>query len=54
MASLDDAVIARLKTHGETFEIFVDPDLALKHKEGASVNFNELLAAEYIFRDASA
>jgi ribosome maturation protein SDO1 len=54
MVSLDDAVIARLKTHGEVFEILVDPDLALKYKEGENVNINELLAINNIFKDAKA
>lgn len=54
MVSLDDAVIARLKTHEEVFEILVDPDLALKYTEGGDVNFNELLAINTIFKDARA
>lgn len=54
MVSLDKAVIARLKTHGETFEIFVDPDLALDYKEGRGVDVKELLAVEDIFKDAKA
>ena len=29
MISLDDAVTARLETHGERFEVLVDPDAAL-------------------------
>jgi ribosome maturation protein Sdo1 len=32
--SVDKAVIARLRTHGETFEILVDPYLARDFKEG--------------------
>jgi len=54
MVSLDKAVIARLKTHGENFEIFVDPDLALDYKEGKKVDINELLAAREVFKDAKA
>ncbi|MEA3255210.1 MAG: ribosome assembly factor SBDS, partial [Candidatus Altiarchaeota archaeon] len=54
MVSLDKAVIARLKTHGVDFEIFVDPDLALDYKEGGEVNIKELLAVEDIFKDAKA
>ncbi len=52
MVSLDNAVVARLKTHGEVFEILVDPDLALEYKEGETVDLNELLAINTIFKDA--
>lgn len=52
MVSLDDAIIARLKTHGETFEIWVDPDLALRYKEGEKIDFKELLAIDNVFKDA--
>jgi ribosome maturation protein SDO1 len=54
MVSLDKAVIARLKTQGENFEIFVDPELAAKYKEGVKVSLHELLAAETVFKDATA
>ncbi len=52
MVSLDDAIIARLKTHGETFEIWVDPDLALRYKEGEDIDLKELLAIDNVFKDA--
>lgn len=54
MVSLDDAVIARLKTHGHTFEIFVDPDRALDYKSDKSIPISEILAAESVFKDAAA
>lgn len=54
MVSLDNAVIVRLKTHGENFEIFVDPDLALRYKSGEKIDINQILAAEGIFKDAKA
>ena len=44
MVRLDDAVPARLKTHGTTFEVLVDPDGALALKRGDSVNLEEILA----------
>ncbi len=52
MTSLEDAVIARIKTHGETFEILVDPDLAYKYRAGEKIKISEVLAAEFIFKDA--
>ncbi len=52
MVSLDKAVVARLKKQGEIFEVLVDPYLARDLKEGREVDFERLLAAEEIFRDA--
>ena len=34
MISLDEAVTARLESHGERFEVLVDPDAALSIKRG--------------------
>jgi ribosome maturation protein SDO1 len=53
MVRLDDAVPARLKTHGTTFEVLVDPDGALALKRGESVNLEEILAVEDVFENAS-
>jgi len=53
MATLDDAVTARYKTHGENFEILVDPEKALSFKRGEKVNLDEVLAVEEIFESAS-
>jgi len=52
MVSLDDAVVVRLKTHGETYEIFVDADKALDYKSGQDVDLDEVLAADHVFKDA--
>ncbi len=54
MVSLDKAVIARLKTHGENFEILVDPELALDYKRGKDIKLSEILAVETVFKDSSA
>ncbi len=53
MVSLDKAVIARLRKHGEVFEVLVDPYLARDLKEGKEVDFEKLLAVEEVFKDAS-
>ena len=52
MISLDDAVVARLETHGERFEILIDPYAPEKLKDDPNLNIIEFLAAEEIFRDA--
>jgi len=54
MVTLDEAVIARYKTHGSHFEILVDPEAALALKRGEEVNIEKILAVEDIFEDASA
>ncbi|MGA9098063.1 MAG: ribosome assembly factor SBDS [Methanotrichaceae archaeon] len=53
MVKLDDAVPARLKTHGTTFEVLVDPDGALALKRGDAVNVEDILAVEDVFENAS-
>ncbi len=44
--------LARLKKGGETFEINIDPDLAMDLKQGKEVTMREILKAEQIFSDA--
>ncbi len=53
MVRLEDAVPARLKTHGTTFEVLVDPDGALALRRGDSVNVEDILAVEDVFENAS-
>jgi ribosome maturation protein SDO1 len=56
MVSLDEAVTARLESHGKKFEILVDPDIAIRFKEDpeeAHLNLDAILAAEEIFEDAN-
>jgi len=54
MISLDEAVTARLESHGERFEVLVDPDAALSIKRGEfDGDLEEVIAAEDIFEDAS-
>ncbi len=45
-------VIARYSAKGHNFEILVNPDLALKVKEGKEVNIDELLVGDYVYKDA--
>ncbi len=52
MVALDESIIARLKTHGKTFEVFVDPDGALAFKKGDQVKLENVLAVEDVFSDA--
>jgi ribosome maturation protein SDO1 len=53
MIPLDRAVVARLETHGERFEILVDPDLATRIRHGGEVDIEDAVAAIFIFENAS-
>lgn len=53
MVKLEDAVTARLSTHGTEFEVLVDPDLTLDFRAGEDIDIKKVLAAEKIFKDAS-
>ena len=52
MVNVDDAVIARLESYGERFEILVDPELAADYKRGEDIDLEEILAVEDIYKDA--
>ena len=52
MVKLDDAVIARLPSHGTTFEVLVDPELALTLRTGGTVDMRSLLATDKVFKDS--
>ncbi len=51
MVRVDEAVVARLKTNGQTFEAVVDCNFALQVKDGKEVASEDLLAADHIFSD---
>ncbi|XVH31337.1 ribosome assembly factor SBDS [Haloferacaceae archaeon DSL9] len=54
MISLEEAVTARLESHGARFEVLVDPDAALAIKRGEfDGDLEEVIAAEDVFEDAS-
>jgi len=54
MISLDEAVTARLESHGERFEVLVDPDAALEIKRGEfEGDLEDVIAAEDVFEDAA-
>lgn len=53
MISLDQAVVAKLESHGERFEILVDPDLAAKIRRGEDLPVEDAVAALQVFENAS-
>ena len=54
MISLDEAVTARLESHGTRFEVLIDPDAALEIKRGEfDGELEDVIAAEDVFENAS-
>lgn len=53
MIPLDHAVVARLESHGERFEILVDPHGAALVRQGQPVEIEDVVAALNIFGNAS-
>ncbi len=52
MVSVDHAVIARITSNGQHFEILVDCDNALALKSGKQVDMHDVLAVAHIYSDA--
>ncbi len=52
LVRLEEAVIARLETRGERYEVLVDPDIAMDFRRGKQVDVSSMLAVETIFKDA--
>jgi len=53
MIPLDNAVVARLESFGEKFEILVDPDQAALVRQGQPVDIEDVVAALNVFGNAS-
>jgi ribosome maturation protein SDO1 len=53
MVRLEEAVPARLKTHGTTFEVLVEPEGAHALRRGEDLSLEDILAVEDIFENAS-
>jgi ribosome maturation protein SDO1 len=53
MIPLDYAVIARLESFGERFEILVDPHMAALVRQGQKVEIEDVVAALNVFGNAS-
>ncbi|MDY0293691.1 MAG: ribosome assembly factor SBDS [Candidatus Methanomethylophilaceae archaeon] len=52
MVNLDEAIVARLETHGETFEILLDPKVTDMMKAGRELDLSEYMAVEEVFNNA--
>lgn len=52
MVDIEDAIIAKLESHGETFEILIDPKVVNLLKEGKEANLYEHMVIDEIFKNA--
>ena len=52
MVNLEDAIVARLETHGKTFEILLDPAVMNFIKQGKEVDLVDYMAVEDVFNNA--
>jgi ribosome maturation protein SDO1 len=53
MIPLDHATVARLESHGERFEILVDPNQAALVRQGQKVDIEDVVAALNVFGNTS-
>jgi ribosome maturation protein SDO1 len=53
MIPLEHAVVARLESHGERFELLVDPKQAARVRQGEQVGIEEVVAALYVFGNSA-
>ena len=51
MVSLEDAIVARLESHGHKFEVLIDPDAVDRIREG-KIDIEKDIASEDVFKDA--
>jgi len=52
MVDIDEAIVARYESHGESFEILIDPAVVQKMKDGKEVDLLENLVIDTIFKNA--
>ncbi len=52
MVDIEDAIIAKLESHGETFEILIDPKVVNLLKEGKDPNLVDYMVIDEIFKNA--
>lgn len=52
MVDLEDAIVAKLESHGETFEILIDPKVVNMIREGKEVDLADHMVIDEIFRNA--
>ena len=52
MVDLDEAIVARYESHGESFEVLIDPGIVQKMKDGKEVDLVDHMVIDTIFKNA--
>jgi ribosome maturation protein SDO1 len=52
MVDIEDAIIAKLESHGETFEVLIDPKAVKDIRDGKQVDLFDYLVVDEIFKNA--
>lgn len=52
MVDIEEAIIGRLESHGETFEILIDPKVVNLIREGKEVDLSDHMVIDQVFRNA--
>ncbi|UCE80546.1 MAG: ribosome assembly factor SBDS [Methanobacteriota archaeon] len=52
MVDLDDAIVARYESHGESFEILIDPKVVQQMRDGKEVDLIDHMVIDTIFKNA--
>jgi ribosome maturation protein SDO1 len=52
MVDLDEAIVARFESHGESFEVLIDPAIVQKMKDGKEVDLVDHMVIDTIFKNA--
>jgi ribosome maturation protein SDO1 len=52
MVDLEEAIVARYESHGETFEVLIDPKVVKILKEGKDVNLYDYMVIDEVFKNA--
>ncbi len=52
MVDIEDAIIARLESHGESFEVLIDPKVVNHLRDGREVDLIDYMVVDEIFRNS--
>ncbi len=52
MVDLEEAIIAKLESHGESFEVLIDPKVVSLIRDGQAVDLHDHMVVDEVFRNA--
>ena len=53
MVDIEEAIVARLESHGESFEVLIDPKVVKSLREGKDVELADYMVVDEIFKNAN-